>query len=368
MSYKSLISYSVVLVVEVVIVVVLTIESEAVTKDFCIEFVKNDRKIDFSLRLYHDEDYRKIFFIGDTFWTLKYYDSVDNKTVTIDSNSTGASDWLSGQKYSMVWCSWFKAKDKPIIVGVDHENCRVGALRKDMKTIDWAVISSDTLNVKHAANDSTTIEFGKEFRPTFAWMPIPSQTKRRYVTFWYNGVTKTYNFDKPDKPFMDINKTDTKPKEIIRGISESNVNKETEIMTIIGQYSYADNDYSTTTANGQGSIVFMNANSSIKYCYVGLPFNQKACKPENLKTLINCSHITTTIPTTAIPTTPTAAIPTTSTTTMTTTTGTQTNGPINWFKWLKTTFLIVVNVILLILNCLMIYLVYKQWLKRYTRQ
>ncbi|XP_054165151.1 uncharacterized protein LOC128962776 [Oppia nitens] len=193
-----MISCSLVIVVEVVVIVFI-IESEAVTKDFCIEFVNNDRKIDFSLRLYqyHDIHYHKIFFIGDTFWTLKYYDSVDNKTVIIDSNSSGASDWLSGQKYSMVWCSWFKANDIP---GVNVRHCHVGALRKDMKTIDWAYISADTLNVKHAVNDTTTIEFGKEFRPTFAWMPIPYQSDNRYVTFWYKGLTKTYNFDKHDKP------------------------------------------------------------------------------------------------------------------------------------------------------------------------
>ncbi|XP_054165158.1 uncharacterized protein LOC128962781 [Oppia nitens] len=361
MSYKSLISYSVVLVV--VIVVVLTIESEAVTKDFCIEFVKNDRKIDFSLRLYHDEDYRKIFFIGDTFWTLKYYDSVDNKTVTIDSNSTGASDWLSGQKYSMVWCVWFNGTEKPIIVGVNYDHCRVGALRKDLKTIDWAVISVDTLNVKHADNDSTTIDISNEFKPTFAWTSIPFQRERRYVTFWYKVATKTYNFDNPYQPFIDITEINKIQDWIIRGLIELKINKEMEIMTIIGQYSQNDNS-NGGSADGQGSIVFMNVDNSIKYCYVGRPFNGMACKPENLKTLIDCSHIITTIPITsitAIPTTPTAAV---STIPIHTTTSTQTNGPINWFKWLKTTLYIVVNIILLILNCLMIYLIYRQWLKR----
>ncbi|XP_054165155.1 uncharacterized protein LOC128962779 [Oppia nitens] len=330
MSYKSLISYSVVLVV--VIVVVLTIESEAVTKDFCIEFVKNDRKIDFSFRLFYYD--RKVyslnyFFIGNTFWRLTFDDK--DMTVTIDSNSTGASDWLSGQKYSMVWCSWFEGTDSPIIVGVDYGHCRVGALRKDLKTIDWAVISIDTLNVEHTANDTTTIEFGKQLRPTFAWTPIPSQSANRYVTFWFKNLTETYNFHSPYQPFIDITETDSTENEIIRGKNELEINEEIEIMTIIGHYIYYDYDpdYSSGTANGQGSIVFMNANSTIKYCYVGLPFNKKTCKPENLNTLINCSHITTT--------------------TMTTTTGTQTN----WYKWLKTTLLIVVNVILLILICLM---------------
>ncbi|XP_054164874.1 uncharacterized protein LOC128962525 [Oppia nitens] len=73
-------------------------------------------------------------------------------------------------------------------------------------------------------------------------------------------------------------------------------------MTIIGQFSEYDyvKHYYTGT-EGQGSIVFMNINSTIKYCYVGLPFNNTACLPKHLKTLIDCSKTPTSTPTSTPP-------------------------------------------------------------------
>ncbi|XP_054165150.1 uncharacterized protein LOC128962775 [Oppia nitens] len=220
----------------------------------------------------------------------------------------------------MVWCVYYNASKFPTFPVIEVDHCRTGALKKDLKTIDWAVLMPNTLDVNQTLN-TTTITFGADFEPLLVWVSFPFQFKYRIVTFMStSGQTKVFNFWDSNKLNEDLpNELKSDHRFIIEAKQEQKINSQYPIMAIVAQYSNNDCSNScATNINGQGSIVFMNANNnSIKYCYVGNPYNDMACTPENLKTLIDCSHITTT-------------------TAIHTTAGTQTNGPINWFKWLKT--------------------------------
>ncbi|XP_054154150.1 uncharacterized protein LOC128952739 [Oppia nitens] len=269
--------------------VVVVVDSE----DFCYEYVKNGHKIDFSFRLYEynsnfDKEFQKYFFIGDKYWKLSYNDgSKADRNVTIDRESAGYSNWLSGEKYSMVWYVYYKADYK-------KDYCRVGALQKNLKAIDWAVLYADTLNYKQLFN-TTNITFAANFRPILAWLSIPYQVMYRVITFMSDsGSTKSYNFNDPNKPNEDISMISQYQRPILEGKQEQEVYKNYPLMAIIGQYSYndcgcSDGNCCSTKVDGQGSIVFMNVNKTIQYCYVGIP--QSECKP---KTLIDCSDTTLT--------------------------------------------------------------------------
>ncbi|XP_054165148.1 uncharacterized protein LOC128962771 [Oppia nitens] len=294
------------------------------SKNFCEEYVKNGQKIDYAFRLFEDNKYKntdsdKYFIIGDNCWQLTYSDGSD-KTVTIDSlNSTDKFDRLSGKNYSMVWTTITRSSKLSNTMNV------TGALRKNSNLIDWRLYNFAYLY-------TTTIDFQPNFKPALVWSPMPITENYPIITFWDNNnnndiKTQTFNFSFYLQPTDNIYETTDQQKFVINGKQEIKINKVTKLMAIVRQYSQYDYaNGKDDKIGGQGSIVFMNIpdNSVIKYCYVGNPFNETACKPNNLKTLIKCSSKTTI---TATPTT----------------TGTQTNGPINWFKWLKTTFLIVVN-------------------------
>ncbi|XP_054165145.1 uncharacterized protein LOC128962769 [Oppia nitens] len=338
------------------------------SKNFCQEYANNGHKIDFAFRVLEDKTYdktesNKYFFIGNTYWQLTYSDGSD-KTVTIDDlKNTDEFKWLTGKKYSMAWTiqssKWYFVYPEII-----------GALQKDMKTIDWwekSHIITYFLNWKYLS--TSTIDFTSNFKPTLAWTPMNITKDYPIVTFMDNNnnndvKTRVYNFSHHFHPIHTMNTNDQQM--FIEGKQEIQINSITKLMAIIRQYSQYDfANGNGGQMGGQGSIVFTNDgdNSSIKYCYVGNPFNETACKPENLKTLIDCSLKTTT----TTPKTSSISMTTSISTLTTIPTQTQTNGTINWFKWLKTTLYIVVIVILLIFICLMIYLVYKQWLKRCTK-
>ncbi|XP_054165149.1 uncharacterized protein LOC128962772 [Oppia nitens] len=314
------------------------------TKNFCEEYIKNGHKIDFGFRFFEDTNYdktesRKYFIIGNTSWQLTYIDGSD-KTVTIDSlNITDDFDWLSGKQYTMAWTTFTNKLDSrnlPVYCG----------LQKDMKSIDWWFTYNINIVDKHFLTTSTIV-FPTNFKPIIVWSPIPIRDRSPIVTFLDNNSTLVYDFSNYSHP-TNTSKVNTQQMFVIEGKRETEINKVTKLMAIFRQYSQYDyNNGKGDEMGGQGSIVFTNVanNTTIKYCYVGNPYNETACKPENLKILIDCrSHTTTTtISITTIPT------------------------PTVWFKWLKTTLLIAVNVILLILICLMIYLIYNQWLQRYRK-
>ncbi|XP_054165144.1 uncharacterized protein LOC128962768 [Oppia nitens] len=349
-----------------------SVVSNKSSKNFCNEYVKNGYKIDFVFRFFEDNKYvktesNKYFIIGNNCWQLTYSDGF-KKSVTMNMFKTiDKFDTFSGKIYSMAWTTSIKLEDY-----FDA----IGALRKDLKNIDWW---HKGMNYGINFFDTSTIDFTSNFKPTLAWTPMNITEDYLIVTFMDNNnnndvKTRVYNFSSYYKPIDNIYGLSEKQKFFIEGKQEIKINSVTKLMAIVRQYSRYD--YANGKGGemgGQGSIVFTNVGdkTAIKYCYVGNPFNETACKPKNLKTLIKCfPKTTTTIPkTTTTPKTTSLSMTTSipKTTTIPTLTGTQTNGTNNWFKWLKTTFLIVVNVILLILICLMTYLVYKQWLKRCTK-
>ncbi|XP_054165179.1 uncharacterized protein LOC128962803 [Oppia nitens] len=272
------------------LVLVLTMISVVIieSKKFCQEFMKNDNKIDFAFRYYINnnidkltKEYRKYLFIGNTYWKLTFIDGKD-KTVTIDDESTGQSNWLSGYDYSMAWSQ-----------GFDRSLSQIGALRKNMKSIDWVGLMDGGMNLTNPLYSiDSEINFANNFQPIFAWIPIPLNRKTDYLlTFWDNkAMTQTYNITHINRM---SNVTDANVEElaIITGEREKQVNKLTKLMTIMAQYSHYDYDSypNQTDMRGQGSLVFMYVDTAIKYCYVGIPFNELACKSDNLKTLIDCS-------------------------------------------------------------------------------
>ncbi|XP_054165173.1 uncharacterized protein LOC128962797 [Oppia nitens] len=256
-------------------------------KDFCKEYHRNGQKIDFAYRMIEFEG--KFFFIGNTYWKLQFIDGPDdNKTVTINNESDGESNFITGDNYSMVWCNWYLKDAKPTIHGVNYDHCRVGGLKKNLKTIDWAVVSNVSLRLMQTS-DSTNIKFEDNFKPLFAWLPESYRKQERVTTFWSNNHTIVYNFYDPNNPLKGIPsivREDTQRCNI-NGTYERKLN--IELMTIVSQYSEYDNNGVQKSINGHGSIVFTNENQIIRYCYVGQPFNETACKPSNMKTLIDCS-------------------------------------------------------------------------------
>ncbi|XP_054165171.1 uncharacterized protein LOC128962795 [Oppia nitens] len=255
------------------------------SKKFCEQYNKNDNEIDFAFRYYIrnsinklTKEYRKYFFIGNTYWKLTYIDGKD-KTVIIDDESAGQSNWLSGDKYSMAWSLRFNDINK------------IGALRKDMETIDWLEPVDDSLNLTTSAQlTSSILIFRNFFKPIFAWIPVPLNNNDLWLTFWDNkAITQSYDMTYPYRPFSFI-VTHAENVAIINGTLEKQVDKRTNLMAIMAQYSHYDYDNypKQGLSRGQGSIVFMYVDTAIKYCYVGQPFNETACKPDNLKTLIDC--------------------------------------------------------------------------------
>ncbi|XP_054165177.1 uncharacterized protein LOC128962802 [Oppia nitens] len=278
-----LIALLVSIIAQVVLVVVVK------SKNFCKEYHRNGQKIDFAYRM--NELDGKFFFIGNTYWKLKYIDgSDDTKTVTINNESDGESNFITGDNYSMVWCNWFNKTDKPTIVSANHNHCRVAGLKKNLKTIDWAFVNFDTLRLIEQT-DSTNIDFEANFKPQFVWLPQPFRFRERLSAFWSNSQTIVYNFYEPNNPVKGIPSIvgEDIQRLIINGTKERKLN--IELMTIVGQYSLYDNNgvSNPNSINGQGSIVFTNENQIIRYCYVGQPFNETACKPSNMKKLIDCS-------------------------------------------------------------------------------
>ncbi|XP_054165175.1 uncharacterized protein LOC128962800 [Oppia nitens] len=264
-------------------VVLVVVES----KDFCNEYKRNGHKIDFAYRMIEFEG--KFFFIGNTYWKLQFIDGPDdNKTVTINNESDGESNFISGDNYSMVWCNWYLKDAKPTIDGVNYDHCRVAGLKKNLKTIDWAVVSNVSLSLMQTL-DSTNIKFEDNFKPLFAWLPESHRKQERLATFWSNNQTIVYNFYDPNNPVKGIPSIVDKDEQrlIINGTNERKLN--IQLMTIVAQYSEYDNNGVQKSINGHGSIVFTNENQIIRYCYVGQPFNETACKPSNMKTLIDCS-------------------------------------------------------------------------------
>ncbi|XP_054164399.1 uncharacterized protein LOC128962090 [Oppia nitens] len=252
----------------------LVVSNEETTKDFCTEFMTNGNQIDFALHLNENDDNNnlttdsgKYFFIGNTYWRLTSSEGEDNSTsVTIDVNSTGSSNWLSGNNYSMVWALQ------------ENNETFIYALQKNMVSIDRMAFNGSLNNTSGSSssslNTSIIIPSTDNFKPFMAWTPMPITYP--IVIFFdnNNGLTKIYNLSSdPNITISTINKTDN-----LKMIEQ--LNKVIKLMAIIGQF---------TSLNNSGSILFTKFGNTIKYCYLGNSYNDiTTCNPEYLKTLIDC--------------------------------------------------------------------------------
>ncbi|XP_054165185.1 uncharacterized protein LOC128962809 [Oppia nitens] len=248
------------------IVLMLTIASMVSneSKDFCEEYRKNDYKIGFAMSLYktygYDED-MILLFISNTYWKVS---NKMNSVVTIDTLSAGTSNWLSSDKYAMVW---------PNNYNYDHKDiCLYCALQKNMHTIDWA-FCNDT-NVNHNGIKLTTsITFPDNFKPDIVWSNINVE---RYLIFANNTKHIHYFVEK------NIFSIEVKSKTSLR---ENNWrDNHYNIIAISQQY----------IGNSLQSIIFMSDNKTIQYCYV--VFDDKfpaGCQPKDIRTMIDCNQPTT---------------------------------------------------------------------------
>ena len=121
-------------------------------------------------------------------------------------------------------------------------------------------------------NTSLTFD-DKNFRPELAWVPTSHQRSERFVTFWDNYTTKTYDFLLYRQPTIAQN-TGIGPKHWtnIVGESERKISPSLDIIAIVAQRSYYDSRVGSGIA-GYGSLIFVAIDKSIKYCYIGVPLD-----------------------------------------------------------------------------------------------
>ncbi|XP_054165183.1 uncharacterized protein LOC128962807 [Oppia nitens] len=130
------------------------------SKDFCEEYLKNDNKIDVSISLYKDYGYDEdmiLLFIGKTYWKLSVK---DKNTIMIDTQSAGQFNFLSDDKYSMIWSFKFdvthNVSDEQQIDDNELPFCRMGSLENNK--IDWmkkSCITNINIDDIHWINSTT---------------------------------------------------------------------------------------------------------------------------------------------------------------------------------------------------------------------
>ncbi|XP_054165188.1 uncharacterized protein LOC128962813 [Oppia nitens] len=249
------------------IALVVIIES----KDFCEEYRKNDYKIGFAMSLHTDRGYPDdiiLLFIGNTYWKLSIIDaSIDSlriKNITIETVSAGTSNWLSSDKYYTVL--------PPIIHrDKDRDNCLYGALQKDMHTIDWANTLCVDMNVHNWIN-STIITFpDNNFKPDLLWMLWRVKEFSLYMTFANNTKNIKYLVN------QSIHSIEVKSSFRKNDWSNDQYINNNNIIALSHRYDHI-----------LKSIIFMNVNKTIQYCY-DIDYSFPSCSAEYIKTMIDCS-------------------------------------------------------------------------------
>ncbi|XP_054165187.1 uncharacterized protein LOC128962812 [Oppia nitens] len=252
-------------VIYMIAVLMLTIASVVSneSKDFCEEYRKNDYKIGFAMSLYKEYGYDEdmiLLFIGNTYWKLS---NKRDTVVTIDTLSAGTSNWLSSDKYAMAWPHIHKQY-------YNKDNCLYGALQKDMHTIDWANTLCNDMNViTEWINSTTNITFSdNNFKPDFVWFLIDF---KGYLIFANNENHIIYI------SYRYIYSVEV----VLNSFRENNWKYDHNNSIIAISQQFIDNILQ--------SIIFMSDNKTIQYCYVMFDSSSPFCKPEDFKTMIDCS-------------------------------------------------------------------------------
>ncbi|XP_054165190.1 uncharacterized protein LOC128962814 [Oppia nitens] len=292
----------------VLLVLMLTITSVVtqLSKDFCEEYRKNYYKIDFSMSLYkrygHCND-TILLFIGNTYWKLSIIDGLSDKTVTIDTVSAGATNWLFANKYSMAWSfnidiNDYDDYDKQKIATKYYPLCRISALQKDMHTIDWIKTSCNDMNITFGIKSSEiTFSYFKPFvvwivynYDRFATKMIAFADSTKHLHYLVNQSTGALSYH-TSNDFYGWKWTGRQ-----------------NIIAISQQYTYncsdtTDPHHNQSTINknnclnSMGSIVLMYGDyeTTIQYSYAhtnGRAIEYAYWKSAPLKTLIDCSQQT----------------------------------------------------------------------------
>ncbi|CAG2102701.1 unnamed protein product [Medioppia subpectinata] len=223
--------------------------------------------------------YRQYVVIGHDLWSLKHTDSANDtiKTVSIDDQNSGHSDWF-GADYSMAICLLFNGHESSEAPG-DHGI--TGLMKTGSKDIEWALLNKDLKIIKRL--NKTTVPY--DMTATMAWVMNYEKTKPdyihlRHVLLW-DGFQITGRF------FGDYKKP------------ENNEDGDTRHQTL---YNQMLSNRTVIAVLGQGVvgqkyddsvIVLFQFDHQIKYCYANLSQDDhkmpEMCRPENLKTLIDCN-------------------------------------------------------------------------------
>ncbi|XP_054165184.1 uncharacterized protein LOC128962808 [Oppia nitens] len=253
---------------------VLTIKSLAIieSEDFCDVYAKNDYKIDFAVSLYKQYGYPQdmiLLFIGKTYWKLSFIDGIIDGLVTIDSRSAGRSDWWFADEYIMVGSYITDANNNnKQQKDSDHPICYIVTLQKQWFSINWYEIFCNNMGLNRVLTKASHVIdndiVDNDWKPDLMWIIINRSNvqcfadNNNYLCYWINttdlSLKRLNNFSRPNWMF---------------GLNN--------IITISQQYTnYCNNNNKynhcmKSSSNGYylGSIVFMNVQKTIQYCFTG---------------------------------------------------------------------------------------------------
>ncbi|CAG2108588.1 unnamed protein product [Medioppia subpectinata] len=304
---------------------------------FCDKFKENNYKISYGYRhiVNANDAFRHYIFIGHDFWRLKPNDAMDDKlkTVSIDVESSGHSDWFGGE-YSKAICLLYLSYDN--MDKRQEEYGISGLMKTGSKDIEWTVLDAN-LNVdgnhKPSAKSSNSTD---AMTATMSWVmnyvySRKNSTHLRHVYFWDGSKTLSRHF------------ADYKNPDLPEGIDERRHYKLYDqilanrtvfpVIAVLGQRDLRQ-------ISDDSLIVLFQHKHEIKYCYADLSPDKmpEVCEDKNLKTLIDCDL---NLPPTPTPTL--SASPSTST-------------------WIVLVILVIVVVVLVVV----MYFVYKWFTKGKT--